>query len=62
MKTLIAMLRPTLWILAAVSALSAHAQPYPSHPVTLVVPYPAGGSADILARSVGQKLGERLAQ
>jgi tripartite-type tricarboxylate transporter receptor subunit TctC len=62
MKTLIAMLRPTLWILAAVSALSVHAQPYPSHPVTLVVPYPAGGSADILARSVGQKLGERLAQ
>lgn len=39
------------------------AQPaYPGRPITLVVPYPAGGSADILARTVGQKLGERLGQ
>ncbi len=36
--------------------------PYPSHQITLVVPYPAGGSADILARTVGQKLSERLGQ
>ncbi|OUL99967.1 ABC transporter substrate-binding protein [Variovorax sp. JS1663] len=35
---------------------------YPTRPVTMVVPYPAGGSADILARTVGQKLGERLGQ
>ena len=33
-----------------------------SGPITLVVPYPPGGSADILARSIGQKLGERLKQ
>lgn len=33
-----------------------------SSPITLVVPYPPGGSADILARSIGQKLGERLKQ
>ncbi|VTU33890.1 Argininosuccinate lyase [Variovorax sp. PBL-H6] len=35
---------------------------YPGHPVTMVVPYPAGGSADILARTLGQKLAERLGQ
>ena len=44
-------------------AMPLHAQTgYPNRPITLVVPYPAGGSADILARTVGQKLGERLGQ
>ncbi len=36
--------------------------PYPEHSITLVVPYPAGGSADVLARAIGQRLGERLGQ
>ncbi len=50
---------PALLALAA----PLQAQPgYPGRPITLVVPYPAGGSADILARTVGQKLGERLGQ
>ena len=35
---------------------------YPSRPVALVVPYPAGGSADVLARTIGQQLGQRLGQ
>ncbi|WP_076998736.1 tripartite tricarboxylate transporter substrate binding protein [Variovorax sp. KK3] len=35
---------------------------YPNRPITMVVPYPAGGSADILARTVGQKLADRLGQ
>ncbi|MBU1442513.1 MAG: tripartite tricarboxylate transporter substrate binding protein [Gammaproteobacteria bacterium] len=35
---------------------------YPERPITMVVPYPAGGSADILARTLGQKLAERLGQ
>jgi tripartite-type tricarboxylate transporter receptor subunit TctC len=47
----------------AATAFAAHAQDgYPNRPVTLVVPYPAGGSADILARTVGSELGERLGQ
>lgn len=35
-------------------------QDYPSRPVTLVVPYPAGGGLDALARLLGQKLADRL--
>jgi tripartite-type tricarboxylate transporter receptor subunit TctC len=35
--------------------LVASAQTYPSRPVTLVVPFPAGGSTDWLSRLLGQK-------
>jgi tripartite-type tricarboxylate transporter receptor subunit TctC len=38
------------------------AQDYPSKPIKLVVPYPAGGGTDVLARLIAQKLGERLGQ
>lgn len=37
-----------------------HAQQYPAKPIRLVVPFPAGGATDIFARSVSQKLGEKL--
>ncbi|TEA76935.1 Bug family tripartite tricarboxylate transporter substrate binding protein [Allopusillimonas ginsengisoli] len=35
----------------------AATQPFPSKPVTVIVPWPAGGGTDILARALGQKLG-----
>lgn len=40
----------------------ANAQNYPDKPVRMIVPYAAGGNADLLARVVAQKLGEMFAQ
>ncbi|WP_233161326.1 MULTISPECIES: tripartite tricarboxylate transporter substrate binding protein [unclassified Achromobacter] len=48
-------------VLAGV-ALSAHAENYPSHPITLVVPYPPGGTTDIAARTIAQAMGPFLKQ
>jgi len=41
---------------------SAAALDYPTRPVRWIVPYPAGGATDILARLVGHRLSERLGQ
>src|SRR5262249_17809587 len=38
------------------------AEPFPSRPIRLVVPYPAGGGTDIVGRVLGQKLHESLGQ
>jgi len=41
---------------------AAEAQEYPAKPVRVVVPYAAGGNADILGRTLAQKLGDALKQ
>ncbi|HEY3049679.1 MAG TPA: tripartite tricarboxylate transporter substrate-binding protein, partial [Polaromonas sp.] len=43
-------------------ALPAAAQTYPSRPIRMIVPFPAGGATDILARALSQKLGEKIGQ
>ena len=55
--------RIALPLLAACLSTALHAQDkFPEHPLTLVVPYPAGGAADVIARALATELGKRLGQ
>ena len=60
------MSRIALAMLAAITvsglAGSAAAQPYPSRPITLIVPFAAGGPTDTIARIVGDRMAQALAQ
>jgi len=60
------MRRLVAWMLAgvaaAVSATGAMAQDYPSRPVKIVVPFAAGGPADVYARFLGVRLQEAMGQ
>ena len=47
---------------AAVWSVTAEAQPYPARPITIVVPYAAGGVFDTMARIIGTRMGELLGQ
>jgi len=47
---------------SALAGIAAMAQDYPTKPVKWVVPYPPGGTTDILARLIGQYLSEHLGQ
>src|SRR5262245_24157269 len=58
MKTLSAAV--ALALFAAIAP--AHAQSYPARPVTVIVPYPAGGPTDQVARQIAPKMGGKLGQ
>src|SRR6516164_565888 len=51
-----------LLALLLLAANSAPAQTFPTHGVTIISPYQAGGTSDIIARALAQKLGETWSQ
>src|SRR5690349_3985122 len=55
-------MRSLLAAVFACAALGAGAQDYPNHPVTMIVPFPPGGVADITARPVAEAMGRFLQQ
>ena len=46
----------------ALAPAAGFAQAYPAKPIRLIVPFPAGGATDILARALSQKMGEKIGQ
>src|SRR5277367_455255 len=56
------MIRIALALICALAALPASAQTYPARSVKIIVPFGAGGSADVYARFVGAKLSDALGQ
>ena len=49
-------------VLLALLSVNTFAQGYPSRPIHFVVPFPAGGPTDVIARSIGQKLSDAVGQ
>ena len=41
---------------------AAYAQDYPKHPITMIVPFAAGGTSDVIARAVADQMGIALGQ
>ncbi|MGH8669912.1 MAG: Bug family tripartite tricarboxylate transporter substrate binding protein [Burkholderiales bacterium] len=55
-------MRSAFGLLALLFALAAHGQEYPSKTVRIIVPFPAGGSADLMPRAVAEKLAQKWGQ
>jgi tripartite-type tricarboxylate transporter receptor subunit TctC len=49
-------------ILGVAAVSGAVAQTYPTRPITMIIPFAAGGPTDVLGRMVGQKMSEALGQ
>ena len=53
------------WLLAMIwtlAAIGAQAQPYPSRPLTMILPFGAGGTSDVLMRMIAPDLGKAFGQ
>jgi tripartite-type tricarboxylate transporter receptor subunit TctC len=55
-------MRHLLSLVLAACSIVAQAQAYPARPIRLIIPFPPGGSNDVVGRAVAQQLGERLGQ
>ena len=55
-------MRMLVMLAAVLFAAAAQAQDYPSKPIRYIVPFPPGGSSDLIARAIAPRLGERLGQ
>lgn len=53
---------PAIAVAAVLSTTGAIAQSFPSKPITLIVPFPAGGTTDVLARTLGERLSRSWGQ
>lgn len=62
MKCIRPLLTATLAALTVAAPLAAAADTYPSRPVSVIVPFPAGGGADLIARSVTARMAQLLGQ
>src|SRR5712692_3647299 len=55
-----AMTRAVVLIVLFAAVFPAQAQDYPSRPITLIVPYAAGGGNDLMARTAAEKMSKTL--
>ncbi len=62
MRSLFRLLAAGTMLVACFGPLPGEAQPYPSRPIRIVAPFPAGGLVDVLARAVGEELAKTLGQ
>jgi tripartite-type tricarboxylate transporter receptor subunit TctC len=53
---------PIALAVAALISASAHAQTYPSRPISMIVPFPAGGNTDIMARALQTEMTKAIGQ
>jgi tripartite-type tricarboxylate transporter receptor subunit TctC len=56
------MLRSLIALALAVAATIAQAQPYPSKPIRIIIPFPPGNTTDIMSRLIAPKMSERIGQ